>query len=149
MTTKSAKNTTAAEPANEAFQDALKFYEQAIKSGIQLQEESIKVWKEVLERVGTPEELRQKLEELANEVLPQTQKRMDSMASIFKENANQCSELFSKTLGLYQATSPSEGQERLQDLVETSLTALRNNVHAAVDTNAQILKTWDQMFGKR
>lgn len=147
-TTKSAK-ASAAESSNQMIQSALKFYEEALKSGIQLQEDSLKLWKEVLDQVGSPEDLRKKLEQLMQDVLPQSRERMDDVVALFQQNAKECTDILSKTMNVYQAGSIPESQNRLQDLVETSLAALRTNVHAVVDTNTRIMKTWDDMFAKK
>jgi hypothetical protein len=40
-------------------------------------------------------------------------------------------DLFEKTLGVYEATSVTDAQRRLHDLIESSLTTLRVNVHSA------------------
>lgn len=148
MTTKT-REKPAAETTQEAVQDALKFFEDALKSGIQLQEESVKLWKDVLEQAGSPEELKKKLESLTKESLPLNKERLDNITKVFQDSAKQCTDLFSKTVGLYQVSSPAEGQERLQDLVESSLSALRSNVHSVVDMNSQITKSWDDLLNKK
>ena len=42
---------------SELFHEAMRSYEKALKSGIQLQEESVNLWKDLLTRLGSPEEL--------------------------------------------------------------------------------------------
>ena len=44
------------------FHDAMGNYEKALKSGIQLQEESVNLWKDLLTKLGSPEEFQAKLE---------------------------------------------------------------------------------------
>lgn len=150
MTTAAKSNKTAAtEPSDEMIQGALKFYEEALKSGIQLQEDALKLWKEVLDQVGSPEDLRKKLEQLMKEGLPKSRERMDDVVALFQQNADQCTDIFSKTLNVYHAGSIPEGQARLHELVETSLGVLRSNVHAVVDANTKVMKTWDGIFSKR
>jgi hypothetical protein len=46
----------------------------------------------------------------------------------------------------------SRAQRRVQDLIESSLTALRVNVHSAMNTNAKIIADWEELvdrFGRR
>ena len=148
MTTKTPEKPSA-DTKKEVFQDALKFFEDALKSGIQLQEESIKLWKDVLDQVGSPDELRKKLEALTKDAIPLNRDRLDNISKLFQDSAKQCTAVFSKTVGLYQSSSPTEGQQKLQDLVETSLTALRSNVHAVVDMNSQITKSWDELLNRK
>ena len=48
-------------------------------------------------------------------------------------------------MGVYQATSVPDAQRRMQDLVESSLAALRVNVRSALDTNAKIIASWQEL----
>ena len=65
------KKATAAmsETFNELFHEAMRSYEKALKSGIQLQEESVKVWEVLLTKLGSPEEFQAKLESMRADVL--------------------------------------------------------------------------------
>ena len=145
MTTKPAT----AESTQEVFKEALKFYEDALKSGIELQEESLKTWKDLLNQVGSPEDLKKKLEALTKDVFPKNSARIEDISKVFQENAKQCTDLFSKTVGVYQSSSLNEGQDRIQDLMESSLTAMRSNVHSVVDTNSQVMKIWNNLLNKK
>jgi ribosomal 50S subunit-associated protein YjgA (DUF615 family) len=133
------------EPIDELFHEAMRSYEKALKSGIQLQEESVNLWKDVLTKLGSPEELQAKLESMTAEAFPQARKRMEEFVETFNRTSNQTIDLFEKTLGVYQATSVTEAQRRVQDLIESSLSALRVNVHSALNTNAKIIASWKEL----
>ena len=141
------KKTTAAtsEPSNEVFHEAIRSYEKALKSGIQLQEESVNLWKELLTKLGSPEELQAKLESKRADAFSQARKRMEEFAETFNRTSNQTIDLFGKMLGVYQATSITDAQRRVQELIESSLTALRVNVHSALNTNAKIIASWKEL----
>jgi len=127
---------------NEFFQEALRSYETALKSGIQLQEESANLWKELLTKLGSPEEFQAKFESMTAYVLPEARERLEEFVETFNRTSNQTIDLIEQTFGVYQATSPTDAQRRLQDLIESSLTALRVNVHSALNTNAKIIASW-------
>jgi len=40
----------------------------------------------------------------------------------------------------------TDAQRRLQDLIESSLSALRINVHTALNTNAKIIASWKELM---
>jgi ribosomal 50S subunit-associated protein YjgA (DUF615 family) len=92
-TTKKATAATS-EPFNEVFHEAIRCYEKALKSGIQLQEESVNLWKEVLTKLGSPEELQAKLESLTAAAFPQARKRMEEFIETFNRTSNQTVDLF-------------------------------------------------------
>jgi hypothetical protein len=66
MSDEAVKKATAAtaETIDEVFQEAMRSYEKALKSGIQLQEESVNLWKDLLTKLGSPEDFQTRLESM-------------------------------------------------------------------------------------
>ena len=62
--------------------------------------------------------------------------------------SNQTIALFEKTLGVYQATSVTDAQRRVLDLIETSLTTLRISVHSTLKTNTEIIASWKDLVDR-
>jgi hypothetical protein len=147
MSATESKKATAetSETMDELFHEAMRTYEKALKSGIQLQEESVNLWKDLLTKLGSPEEFQAKLESMTADAFPQTRKRMEEFVETFNRTSNQTIDLFEKTLGVYQATSVTNAQRRVQDLIESSLSTLRVNVHSALNTNAKIIASWKEL----
>jgi F0F1-type ATP synthase membrane subunit b/b' len=146
MSAEDTKKATAATSAtiDEIFHEAMRSYEQALKSGIQLQEESANLWKDLLTKLGSPEEFQAKLESMTADAFPKARKRMEEFVETFNRTSNQTIELFEKT----QATSVTDAQRRVQDLIESSLSALRVNVHSALNTNAKIIASWKELVDR-
>jgi hypothetical protein len=68
---------TAPDAFTEVFHDAMRNYEAALKSGIQLQEESVNLWKDLLTKLGSPEELQAKLKSMRTDAFPQARRHME------------------------------------------------------------------------
>ena len=120
-------------------------YEKALTAGIQLQGESVNLWKDLISELGSPEEFQTKLESMRADALPQARKRMEEFVETFNRMSNQTIDLIGKTLGVCQAASVPEAQRRVYDLIESSLTALRIDVHSALNTNAKIMTDWKEL----
>ena len=148
MTTKKTAKTAAAESAQDLMKDAIKLYEEALKNGIKLQEESLQLWKDLLSKVGAPEDLQNKIEELTGGVFPDTRKKLDEILKVFQDNTSQSLEMYKKAMAIYQADSIEDGQARVQDLIESSLAAMRTNVHTMVDANSKMMASWTDMVEK-
>jgi hypothetical protein len=150
MSATEAKKATGAapEPVNEFFREALRSYEKALKSGIQLQEESVNVWKDLLTKLRSPEEFRAKLESMNADIFPAARKRMEEFVETFNRTSNQTIDLFEKTLGVYQAASVTEAQRHIHGLIESSLDTLRVNVHSALNTNAKFITSWKELVDR-
>ena len=133
------------ETIDKVFQEAMRSYESALKSGIQVQEESVNLWKDLLTKLGSPEDFQAKLESMTANAFPKARERMEEFVETFNRTSNQTVSLFEKTLSVYQATSVPDAQRRVHDLIESSLAALRVNVHSALNTNAKIIASWKEL----
>jgi hypothetical protein len=134
---------------NKFFQEGLRSYEEALKAGLQLQEESVNLWKDLLSKLGSPKEFQAKLESMTADAFPKARERMEEFVETFNRTSNQTIDLFDKMLGIYQATSVPDAQRRVQDLIESSLTALRVNLHSTLNMNAKIIADWKELVDRR
>ena len=147
MSAEATKKSTAAtaETVDEVYHEAMRSYEKALMSGIQVQEESVHLWKDLLTKLGSPEEFQAKLESMTADAFPKARQRMEEFVETFNRTSNQTIDLFEKTLSVYRATSVPEAQRRMHDLIESSLDALQVNVHSALNTNAKIIADWKEL----
>jgi hypothetical protein len=129
-------------PVSKLFEEAIRNYELALKTGIQLQEESTKLWREVLTETPNPLEFQEKLDALATDAFPTLRKKMEESVELVQANTKTSMELFHKAVEVYQASSFKEGQGKVLDLWDASLGALRANVNTMVKTNTEIINYW-------
>ena len=88
----------------EFFGEAMRSYGKVLKTGIQLQEESVNLWKDVLTKLGSPEKFQAKLESMTADGCPKIRKRMEEFVETFNRTSNQTIDLFEKKIGF---TRPS------------------------------------------
>lgn len=131
-------------PVSKLFEEAINNYEQALKTGIQLQEESTRLWREVLTETPDPLEFQEKLDALVKDAFPALQKKMEESVELVQANTKTSMELFHKAVDVYQAGSLKEGQGKVLDLWDASLGALRANVNTMVKTNTEIIQYWSK-----
>ena len=139
----------AASASSKFFQEALRSYEEALKAGMQLQEESVHLWTDLLSEFGSPQEFQAKLESMTAEGFPKARERMEEFVETFKRTSNQTIDLFDKMLSIYHVGSVPDAQRRVQDLIESSLTALRVNLHSTLNMNAKIIADWKELVDER
>ncbi len=88
------------------------------------------------------------IDEVCQEAVRCYEKRGEEFVETFNRLSNQTIDLFRKTLGVYQATSVPDAQRRVQDLIESSQSALRVNVDSALNTNAKIIVSWKELVDR-
>jgi len=142
-------NKKAASEGIKFFQEALRSYEEALKAGMQLQEESVNLWTDLLSEFGSPQEFQAKLESMTADALPKARERMEEFVETFKRTSNQTIDLFDKMLSIYHVSSVPDAQRRVQDLIESSLNAMRVNLHSYLNMNAKILADLKELVDER
>ena len=132
----------------EILRESVNKYEKTLESGIKLQEDTINLWKDVLKKIGSPEELKAKLEEVSAELLPATRKQLEEVVETLNRTGNQVLSLTEKTVSVYKAPSLPEAQTRFQDLTESYFAIARDNLKIAIDANARFVGYWSDLIGR-
>jgi hypothetical protein len=109
---------------------------------LKIQEETVNLWKNVLSDSPTPTELQKRLTTIVDEGFPAAKKRMEESLRLLEEQYKVGTDLLQKVVQVWQPGTVAEAQNRIRDLWESSLTAIRNNAQAVVKSNQQILDFW-------
>lgn len=133
---------TQTKTATDLFEGAYKSYEQALKTGIKVQEDTVKMWKDLLSKTTSPNDFQAKFTEMAEDVFPTAKKRMDEALKAVEENYKTSADLLQQAMATCQPGTMAETQNRLRGLWESSLAASRTNVQAVMKANQQILDVW-------
>jgi translation initiation factor 2 alpha subunit (eIF-2alpha) len=129
-------------PASEMFDQAVKNHEQALRSGLKLQEDAGKYWMRLFNQAGSPQDLQKQVSAVANEVIPATQKAFQTCLDLMEQNSRAGVDLLKKGLEAAQTTSAADTQSKVVEFCEASLKSLKSNAQAAVDINAKALDSW-------
>jgi len=129
-------------PAAELFEQAMKNYEQALKTALKLQEDSVKVWTGLLNQPAAPQDLQKRVKALTDEVIPQTQKNIEENLKLVEQSSRTSIELLKKAAATAQATTVQDAQSRFLNFCEASLNAMRDTTVAVTQTNAKTLESW-------
>jgi hypothetical protein len=136
-------------PVSELFEQAMNSYEQAFKTGLRLQEESSKWWTNLLEQTGRSNEWQKTFRSMANEWLPEAQRRMEEGLRMVEQNSRASLELlklFKKTVEVPQTNPMAESQTKLLSLWEASLNSMRDTAQAVAQANTQAIESWMELF---
>ena len=129
-------------PASELFDQGLKNYEQALRTGLKVQEEAGKCWTKLLNQAASPQDLQKQITSLANDVIPATQKSMEGCLELLEQNSRASVELVKKGMEAAQTTNYPDTQAKVVEFCESSLKSLKANAQAIVDINAKAIDSW-------
>ena len=138
-------------PVSELFDQAMSSYEQAFRTGLRLQEESGKWWTTLLEQTGRTREWQRTIRTMANELLPEAQKRLEDGLRLVEQNSRASFELlrlFKKSVEVPQTNPLAESQTKLLSFWEASLNSMKDSAQAVATANTQALESWMELFRK-
>ena len=132
-------------PLSEAADKAMRNYEQAVRTGLKLQEEAAHLWTNLLNQSVSPQEAQKRFTSatsVANGVLPVAQKSLDEVLNLFEQNTKTGTELLKKAADVCQTATLSEYQTKCLDLCTASVEFARSNVEAITQINSRALDSW-------
>jgi len=124
------------------FEQATKNYEQALKTGLKLQEDSLRTWTGLLNQTTAPQDLQKRVKALTDEIIPQTQKTIEDNLKLVEQTSRVSIELLKKAAATAQATTVQDAQSKFLSFCETSLNAVRDTTVAVTQANAKAVEAW-------
>jgi hypothetical protein len=135
-------------PVTELVEQAMKNYEQALKTGLRVQEESARWCAGLLNQTLSPQDWQRKMKGMADDVLPQTQKSVEESLKLIEKNSRMTLELLKKASAAAQSATPQEAQTRFLNLWEASITAIRETAQTVAQANTKALDSWMEFVRK-
>ena len=143
---------TPSETLNDLLYEAMLALENALTAGLQLQENSVKLWRDLLARSGSLQVLQDKLDTLADNLFPAVRKRLEELVEtstlslmLANRTSSQTLNLLNESLNIYQAGSVPEAQRRTCDWIDSVLSTVHENVPIILNTNVKILSSWTNL----
>ena len=135
-------NEKAKVPASDLFAQALKNYEQALRTGLKIQEEAGAYWTKLFNQAASRPELQKQLTAMASDVIPPTQEYLEGYLELLEHNSRASVELMKKGMDAMQTPNLADAQGKLFDFCEGSLKSLKANAQSVLDINTKAIDAW-------
>jgi hypothetical protein len=132
-------------PVSEVFDQAMKNYEQALRTGLKFQEDTGKCLVNLFNQGGSPQDA---YKQFTSEVIPAAQKRFSECVELLEQNSRTGFDVLKKGVEATQTASIAETQTKWVDVCEQSLKSLRTNAQAVADINAKAIDSWIEFVKK-
>jgi hypothetical protein len=132
-------------PLSEAADKAMKNCEQAVRTGLKLQEEAAHLWTNLLKPGAAPQDWQKQFSSagnVANGILPAAQKHLEEVIELVEQNTKASTDLMKKAAEACQTTTLPECQAKWLDLCTASADLARSNVEAVTQINSRAVDSW-------
>src|SRR5512146_5684 len=130
---------------------AMKNYEQAIRTGLKVQEEAGKWWGSMFNQTAFAQDWQKRFSDMsgmANRLMPLAQKRMEEMMDLMEKNSRTGAELLKKAVDAAQAPAMAESQAKWMEFWTSSMGAMRSNAEAVTEISTKVIDSWIDFIRK-
>jgi hypothetical protein len=138
-------------PFADMADQAMKNYEQALRSGLRMQEEASRFWTGLLSQNQPSPDWQKSFQSLtaaARSMYPANQKRMEEMLDLAEKNSQAGAELVKKAVGAAQTPAIADSQSKWLDVFSSSLSAARSNTEALSQISCRAIDSWIDLLQK-
>lgn len=131
-----------AKPVSDLFEQAFKSYEQALKTGMKMQEESAKVFSDLVTQATSPQDWQKQMKSACDDFIPQTQKTVDEGLKLIEQTSKSGIELLKKAVAVGQPASMPDAQAKMLGLWEAALNSMRDTAVAVTQAHNKAVESW-------
>jgi len=113
-----------AKALSEMADNAMRNYEQALRTGLKLQEEAVRCWTTLVNQTAAAPDFQKgftNITKVANNALPAAQKRMEEVLELVEKNSRTGTELMRKAVEAAQLPVLGDGKNKWTELCTWSL----------------------------
>jgi hypothetical protein len=129
----------------------LKNYQQAVRTGLKLQEEAGKWWNSAWNQTNLAEDWQRRVNcaaGVANHLMPLAQKRMEEVMSLVQKNTEAGAHLLRKAVDAAQTPALADGQTKWMDFWTSSMGAVRTNAETVAHISSNAIDSWIEFVRK-
>ena len=131
----------------DVFEQATRNYEQWLKSGLKLQQESAK-WVTSALGENVTADVQEKMKSWVEDAIPQTQKNMELWLKLVEQQTGAALDLMKKGASMSQPSTLQEAQKGMFTLWEASLGAMCETTQTLTQVGSKTMESWMD-FGRR
>ncbi|SPE60761.1 conserved hypothetical protein [Verrucomicrobia bacterium] len=122
---------------SELAEQAVKNYEQALRSGLKLQQEASQWWSNCFNQNPSGQDWQKRWAGVANGLMPAAQKRMEEVVDLVEKNSQAGGELIKKAVEAAQTPVLADSQAKWVDVWTSSLGAAKSSAQAITQINVR------------
>lgn len=130
------------------FTQTLENYQEAARAGLRAQEQMTDYWQRMMFPVRSPLGWQRRAEEFADAAARAVKANIEDSMRIMNRTAQAGLDMLDQAFEAGQDAGQADARNRMRDLWELSLDAVRANSRAITQANAQMLDWWNGLVGQ-
>lgn len=145
-TSEDSRSRTAA--GTEMFDQAMKNYEQTLRTGVKLQEDTAKWWTNFFHQATQTQELQRQMSSIVSQSIPTAQRSMEESLKLIDQASKATLNLLKKTMNGSCTSAASDVQSDVQQLWQSSLNVIQSNLQSINESQTKAMESWTELMRK-
>jgi len=135
-------------PGPELFDQAMKSYEQALRTGVRLQEDTARWWTNFLHQAACTQDWQRQINSVMMHAIPTAQRNMEESIRLIDQSSKNGLNLLKRAVDAPRTNAASDVQSQVQDIWQSSLNVLQSNMQAITESQARVMESWTEFVRK-
>src|SRR4051812_41967556 len=129
-----------ARAGTELFDQAIRSYEQALRTGVRLQEDTARWWGNFMNQSAWPQELQRQMSSVMSQTIPTAQRNMEESLRLIDQTSKTGLNLLKRTMDGARGNPASEAQSQVQELWQSSMNVMQSNMQSITQSHAKVME---------
>ena len=138
----------AAAAGTEIFSQAMKSYEQALRTGVKLQEDTAKWLTSFCQQPPWTQELKKQMGSVVSQAIPAIQRNMEESLRLIDMVNKTTLNLLKKSTNGSSTAAAADVQPEMQRLWQSSLSVMQSNMKSLTDSQTKAVESWTEFMRK-
>ena len=138
----------AAAPGTELFDQAMKSCEQALRTGVRLQEDATRWWTNLLHQTSWTQDWQRQVSTAMSHAIPTAQKNVEESIRLIDQSSKTGLNLLKRAVEAPRTNAASDVQSQVQEIWQSSLNVIQSNMHAITESQTRAMESWTTFVRK-
>jgi hypothetical protein len=135
-------------PGTEIFDQAVKGYEQALRTGVRLQEDATRWWTSIFQQTSCTQDWHKQLSSVVSQAIPTAQRNLEESLRLVDQSCKTGFNLLKRAVDAPRVNAASDVQSQMQDIFQSSLNVLHSNMQSFTESQARVVESWTEFMRK-
>jgi hypothetical protein len=136
------------QPGTELFDQAMRSYEQALRTGVRLQEDTARWWTNFLHQTSWTQDWQRQVSSVMSHAIPTAQRNMEESLRLIDQSSKTSLNLLKRAVDAPRTTAVSDVQSQVQEIWQSSLNVMQSNMQAITESQARVMESWTEYVRK-
>lgn len=139
-------NNRMAAPGAEMFDQAVKGYEQALRTGVRLQEDAARWWTNFFQQSSYTQDWQRQMSSVVSQAIPTAQRNLEESLRLVDQSCKTGLNLLKRAVDAPRNNAASDMQSQVQEIFQSSINVMQSNMQAITESQARVMESWTQFM---